>query len=73
MAPSWMVLDSWAPKPGDPGVVTVTWCTGFSGVSLHLEADGDRLRGHAKVFDDVIDLIPAARARAVAVRTACGD
>jgi hypothetical protein len=53
--------------------VTITWSTGFSGVSLHLQADGDRLRGHAKVFDDVIELIPAARARAVAVRTACRD
>lgn len=65
------VLDSWAPEPGEPRAVTITWSNGFSGVSLHLKGDGDRFRGHAKVFTDAIDWIPNARARAVAVRTPC--
>jgi hypothetical protein len=68
------LLDSWAPEPGEPDAVTIRWSNGFSGVSLHLKADGgDRLRGHAKVFTDAIDWIPDARARAFAVRKSCGE
>ena len=64
-------LDGWVLAPDGSKSLYITWTDGFTGVSLHLEPDGNSLRGRATAYTDAPGLLPFPSARAVAVRVAC--
>jgi hypothetical protein len=64
-------LDGWVLASDGSNTVWITWTDGFTGVSLQLKPEKDRLRGLATAFTDARGLLPFPTAHAVAIRAAC--
>jgi hypothetical protein len=64
-------LDGWSLGPNGSRSVVITWTDGFTGVTLRLESDGAKLRGHATAYTDAPSLLPFPTAPAVAERITC--